>query len=82
MKTITVRNLPDDVHSRLVELASANHRNVEAHVRYLIEREVATAPVDTCGDLVDRIWNEPAPEVDLKTIDKYLATRGRRSNRP
>ena len=39
MKTLTVRNLDDDVMARLAELAAANHRNVEAHVRFLIERD-------------------------------------------
>jgi hypothetical protein len=82
MKTITVRNLDDEVAERLAEVAAANHRNAEAHVRFLIEKEVACAPADTCGDLLDRLWAAPAPNVDVKAIDTYLARRGRRSNRP
>jgi len=77
-----VRNLDDEVMARLAELATANHRNVEAHVRFLIEREVAATPAETAGELAERVWTDPAPEVDLKAIDRYLALRGRRSNRP
>lgn len=84
MSAITIRNLPEKVLERLGEVARANHRNSEAHVRFLIEREVAAAaaPADTCGELAERIWAEPAPDVDVKAVDSYLAARGRRSNRP
>jgi hypothetical protein len=82
MKTITVRNLDDDVAERLAEVAAANHRNTEAHVRFLIEREVSAAPAETGGELLERIWSEPAPEVDLKAIEAFQTSRGRRSNRP
>ena len=81
MKSLTVRNLDDQVMARLAELAAANHRNVEAHVRFLIEREVAATPAETAGELADRVWTDAAPEVDLKAINRYVASRGRRSNR-
>jgi plasmid stability protein len=82
MKTLTVRNLEDEVAARFAELAAANHRNAEAHARFLIEREVSAQPADTGGELADRVWGDPAPEVDLKAVDAYLTTRGRRSARP
>ncbi len=82
MKTLTVRNLKDDVIQRFAELAAANHRNAEAHARFLIEREVSAQPADTCGEILDWLWSTPAPDVDIKVIDRILATRGRRSNRP
>lgn len=82
MKTITVRNLEDEVAERLAQVAADNHRNTEAHVRFLIEREVAAAPAETGGELLDRIWAEPAPEVDLKAVEAFQAARGRRSHRP
>lgn len=82
MKTLTVRNLDSEVMARLAELAAANHRSAEAHVRFLIEREVAATPAETAGELAERVWADPAPEVDLKAIDRYLGSRGRRSNRP
>jgi hypothetical protein len=47
-----------------------------------LETALADKPAETCGELLNRIWSEPAPEVDLKRIDEVLATRGRRSNRP
>ena len=82
MKTLTVRRLPEDVLARFTEVAEQNHRNAEAHARFLIEREVAGSPADTCGELAARIWADPAPDVDVKRVDEYLAARGRRSDRP
>ncbi|MSU58834.1 MAG: hypothetical protein EXS35_11830 [Pedosphaera sp.] len=82
MKAIVVRNLTAEVLERFKEVAASNHRNAEAHARFLIEREVSAAPADTCGELAERIWADPAPDVDVKKVDSYLATRGRRSNRP
>jgi plasmid stability protein len=82
MKTLTVRNLEDEVAARFAEVAAANHRNAEAHARFLIEREVSAQPADTGGELSERVWSDPAPAVDLKAVDSYLAHRGRRSPRP
>jgi len=82
MKTLTVRNLEDEVAARFADVAAANHRNAEARARFLIEREVSCLPADTGGELVERVWSDPAPEVDLKAVDAYLSSRGRRSPRP
>jgi predicted CopG family antitoxin len=38
-------------------------------------------PADTCGELLDALEQLGTPPVKIETIDHYLRTRGRRSNR-
>ena len=38
-------------------------------------------PADTCGELLDALEELGTPPVEIETIDRYLHTRGRRSNR-
>lgn len=82
MKTLLIRDVPDEVHDVLVSEAERNRRSKEKQALYLIETALAARPADTCGELLERIWADPAPDVDEKTMDAYLATRGKRSNRP
>jgi plasmid stability protein len=82
VKTINVRNLPNPVHARFTELAAENHRNAEAQLRWMIEQAVAAAPADTSGELAERIWTDPAPEIDEKALETLMSSRGRRSPRP
>ena len=39
MKSLSIRNLPDDVYDALKTMAKANHRSIQEQVRCLIERE-------------------------------------------
>ena len=82
MKTLTVRNLKPEVFEEFARRAQSLHRNPEAHARFLIEQEALSVPAETCGELCDRIWADPPPEVNEKAVDSYLAERGRRSPRP
>lgn len=52
MATLTIRQLDDAVYARLKREAKANHRSVEAEVRYRLERE---QPVDDGLALVARL---------------------------
>ena len=38
-------------------------------------------PAETCGEMLNEIWDSPAPEVDEKLLDLVMKQRGRRSNR-
>ena len=38
-------------------------------------------PADTCGELIDRIEAMGPPPVKIENIDRYIKSRGRRSNR-
>ena len=40
MKTLNIRNVPDDVYDALKALAAAHHRSLPEHLRFIIEREV------------------------------------------
>ena len=82
MKTLLIRDVPDEVHELLVSEAERNRRSKEKQALYLIETSLATRPADTCSELLERMWVEPPPDVDPDAIDAYLATRGKRSNRP
>lgn len=82
MKTLLIRDVPDEVHDMLVSEAERNRRSKEKQALYLIETSLATRPADTCGELLERLWSEPPPDVDPDAIDAYLATRGKRFNRP
>lgn len=41
MSTLVVKNLPDDLHERLLKLAKRNHRSVSEQVIQLIEWSLA-----------------------------------------
>ena len=40
MKSLSIRNLPDDVYDALKAMAKANHRSLQGQVRCLIEHEI------------------------------------------
>jgi plasmid stability protein len=82
MKTLLIREIPDDVHDSLVLEAENNRRSKEKHALFLLEAALSRKTADTCGELLDFYESMPAPNVDVKKIDSFLATRGRRSNRP
>jgi plasmid stability protein len=44
MATLTIRNLPDDVHDKLRVRAAQHRRSVEAEARALLAAGVGTAP--------------------------------------
>jgi plasmid stability protein len=82
MKTLLIRDVPDNVHESLISEADRNRRSKEKHALFLIEAGLKQAEAETCGELAERIWSEPAPKIEERRIDSYLAARGRRSRRP
>jgi plasmid stability protein len=40
MKTLTVRNVPDETYEKLAEWARLNHRSLQEQARYVLESEV------------------------------------------
>jgi plasmid stability protein len=81
-KTLTIRNIPEDVYDRFAAVARSQHRNAEAHGRFLIEQATLREPLDTCGQLLDAYATLPPPNVAVEKIESYQASRGRRSPRP
>ncbi len=82
MADLLIRGIPDSVNEALIREAEQNRRSPEKQALILLESSLAHGPAETCGELLDSIWSEPAPNVDEHAIDAYLAERGRRSNRP
>ena len=82
MKALTIRNIDDEVFEKFARRAKENERNPEAHARFLIQLESQSAPLETCGEILDAMTAAPPPAVDVSDIENYLNQRGRRSNRP
>lgn len=40
MKSLSVRNIPDDIYKALKNLAKLNHRSLQEQVRYLLAMQV------------------------------------------
>ena len=51
MATLTLKNVPDDLHRRLKERAARNHRSLNREAIHALERAVAPE----AGDLSERI---------------------------
>jgi plasmid stability protein len=46
MPTITVKNIPPEVYTRLREAAKANHRSINSEIIACIEKAVTSRPFD------------------------------------
>jgi hypothetical protein len=78
--TLTIRGIPEKVYYKFTDVAKRNHRNAEAHGRWLIHRE-AEGPAETGEDLLTAYAELPPPDVDVSAIERLQTSRGRRSNR-
>lgn len=81
MKTLTVRGLDESVYDQFAKRAREQHRNPEAHARFVIEREATGQTLETCGELLDWIESQPAPQVDETVLANFEQQRKRRSPR-
>ena len=72
MATLTIKNLPDELHHRLKQRAMAHHRSVNGEVIACLERAVNGGPADPEAfprsvrenrERLSRIW---ATDKDLK----------------
>lgn len=71
MGTLTIRNLPDDVHDKLRLRAAKNRRSVEAEARALLAQSLkgAAPPFASLGSMAGEIkilgdWKEMDREVE------------------
>lgn len=46
MATVTVKNIPDDLYTRLKSIAIINRRSINSEIIMCIDRAVATRPID------------------------------------
>jgi plasmid stability protein len=56
MGALTVRNIPDDIHSALKALATKHGRSAEAEVRDMIAHAVKPQARILPGDALSSIW--------------------------
>ena len=68
MRTITIRNLPDDLMDRLKEAAEAHHRSLEQEVRELLEQRYA--PKEGVLDRVRGRW-EGLPGITAAEVARW-----------
>lgn len=56
MGTITIRNLPDEVHNSLKQLAIQNNRSAEAEARNILAAAVGEAFGGGLGTIIRKTW--------------------------
>ena len=72
MTTLTLKNIPDELHARLKESAEKNSRSLNSEI--LIRLESAfTAPVVDVGEHARQLkaFTDAQTPVDLKLFDRY-----------
>jgi len=67
MKTLTIKNIPDDVYQKLKESAEANHRRIGDEVIAILEKAFLPKPLDV------EAWLEKARQIRQLTAG-YRAT--------
>ena len=67
MRSMTVRNLPDEVHDELRQRAQKNGRSVEAEVRTILEHAVTVANAGGFGQRLRARFGEDTGD-DLSTL--------------
>lgn len=71
MTTMTVRNLPDDVHRALRVRAAAHGRSTEAEVRDILEAAVKPAQRLRMGDALTRLGRDLGlTNADVEAIEQ------------
>ena len=79
MASITVRNVPDEVHRALRVLAAQHGRSAEAEVRDILERAVKPAKRVRLGDALAALGSKVGvTDQDIAAIDQNDAYVGKR----
>jgi len=81
MSDLLIRGVPDEVIEKLSAEADRNRRSREKHALFLLEQSLS-GELERPADLLNSIWNSPAPDVNLEKIERFQKERGRRSTRP
>jgi hypothetical protein len=84
MAVLNIRNLPDDVHSRLRIRAAENHRSMEAEARAILTEAVAEPeePLDEGPEyLPDYIAWLYGGNVPTGVVDELIAERRREAEK-
>ena len=60
MASMTIRNLPDEIHDGLKLVAKNNHRSAEAEARHIISTTISQRLGGGLGVLMHRAWGDVA----------------------
>ena len=69
-KMIQVRNVPDKLHRELTRRAKARGQTLTAYIQRLLEREVATPPIE---DVLDRIESRPRIRLEAGEAAEWIS---------
>jgi plasmid stability protein len=51
MRSITVKNIPDDIHKQLKDIAKLNHRSLNNEIIYCLEKYLKVSKIDSASML-------------------------------
>ena len=72
MLTVTVKNIPKDVHALLKESAAKNRRSLNSEILARLERDVAAPQVDRTKPARELMtFTDQLPYVDHRIGDRY-----------
>lgn len=67
MRTITIRNLPDDIHDAIKSRANKNHRSAEAEIRAILDTVTAPERSTGFGQELHALWGDTLGD-DLQIV--------------
>lgn len=73
MRTITIKNVPDDLYERLSKSAAENRRSINSEVIVCIERAVRSRKLGTTEDILSRAREVRKKTASHMTTDAELA---------
>jgi plasmid stability protein len=71
MKTLTIRNVPDDVYQSLSDLAKQQHRSMQEQLRMILQRESEVVHGKVCEEAAQyrvRFQNRPSARSVVEDI--------------
>ncbi|HYD70863.1 FitA-like ribbon-helix-helix domain-containing protein [Azospirillum sp.] len=83
MATLSIRNLPDDVHARLRVRAALHGRSMEAEARDILSSAclMATSPVTDSSALQALVDDLYGPAKPTGVVDQFIAERRQEAER-
>lgn len=72
MRSLTLKNVPDDLHARLKASAESNRRSLNREILARLEAQLVAPPVDVAAELrVLEAFVSGLPRVDHGRVTRY-----------
>jgi hypothetical protein len=72
MLTLTLKNIPEDLHAMLKESAERNRRSLNSEILARLERELAAPTIDPKAHARElRAFTARLPKVEHARVDRY-----------